>query len=318
MEFWDNSQAHKDDIVNFIHGRKEPSRYANGQYVYWVGLMNKIPFSLIMTIKENRGEERPQIKDDHLSVTGSTYSIEFMIGEKEYFGKGLGAKTLEKFTLFFQAYVDENADTFFIDPDLTNSRAKHVYENAGFKYIGDFIMGGDGVFAGRNSYFLVKKLPLKPELVKASLADYPTIQNMARFYGYDMSRECGFISAEWAFPQDGLYECHDFKKYFIDKTRKAYLVKIGHELAGFVLLHQVVSSAGTFWDMGEFYIVAKFQGHGIGAQVASQVWKMHPGQWEVTVIPENRKALVFWRKVIANFTHGKYKEEIREVDYDKY
>lgn len=32
-------------------------------------------------------------------------------------------------------------------------------------------------------------------LIKASLSDYPTIQNMARFYVYDMSRYCGFISS---------------------------------------------------------------------------------------------------------------------------
>ena len=25
MEFWDNTQAHKDDIVNFAEGRKTPS-----------------------------------------------------------------------------------------------------------------------------------------------------------------------------------------------------------------------------------------------------------------------------------------------------
>jgi hypothetical protein len=27
QEFWDNTQGHKDDILNFVHGRKEPSNY---------------------------------------------------------------------------------------------------------------------------------------------------------------------------------------------------------------------------------------------------------------------------------------------------
>lgn len=84
QEFWDNSQAHKDDILNFIEGRKQPSSYARGEYVYWVGLVDDIPYSLIMTIKENYGEKREQIKNDHLSTTGATYSIDFMIGEKDY------------------------------------------------------------------------------------------------------------------------------------------------------------------------------------------------------------------------------------------
>ena len=27
QEFWDNTQGHKDDILNFVNGRKEPSNY---------------------------------------------------------------------------------------------------------------------------------------------------------------------------------------------------------------------------------------------------------------------------------------------------
>ena len=158
QEFWDNSQAHKDDILNFMNGRKEPSSYANGEYVYWLALADNIPYSLIMTINELPQKDREQIKNDHLSTTGSTFSMEFMIGNKDYFGKGLGSKTLEEFVKFFHETVNNNADTFFIDPDEKNPRAKHVYEKAGFTYVGDFIMGGQGVFLGHKTHFLVKKL----------------------------------------------------------------------------------------------------------------------------------------------------------------
>jgi|GEM_PF-3716761 len=36
QEFWDNTQAHKDDILNFVNGRKELSNYCDGKYVYWL------------------------------------------------------------------------------------------------------------------------------------------------------------------------------------------------------------------------------------------------------------------------------------------
>lgn len=36
QEFWDNTQAHKDDLLNFIEGRKTPSSYCDGKYSYWV------------------------------------------------------------------------------------------------------------------------------------------------------------------------------------------------------------------------------------------------------------------------------------------
>jgi len=157
-EFWDNSQAHKDDIINFINGRKEPSNYAGGNYTYWIGSIDNKPFCFIMTILEVAGEQRPMIKNDHLSKTGTTYSIDYMIGNSEYFGKGLGSQTLEEFTEFFKANIDQNADTFFIDPDMNNPRARHVYEKAGFQYMGEFMMEGSGVFRGRKTHFLVKKL----------------------------------------------------------------------------------------------------------------------------------------------------------------
>jgi predicted acetyltransferase len=153
-------------------------------------------------------------------------------------------------------------------------------------------------------------------LILATLPDYPLIKNMARFYVYDLSRECGVISSEWAIPADGLYESFDFKHYITDSDRRAYLVKIDDEIAGFVLLHQSGTSSETQWNMGEFFILAKFQGKEIGQDVAYQIWNMHQGIWEVSVIPENKAAYNFWRKIISAYTDNRYAEEIKDVDYD--
>src|SRR3990167_5062439 len=159
---------------------------------------------------------------------------------------------------------------------------------------------------------------LKPKLIEATLADYPVIKNMARFYVYDMSRYCGFISKEWACPEDGLYESYDFKQYVEDPTRKAFLIRLENELAGFALLNKTGTTPDIDWNMGEFFILAKFQGQRIGEMIAHQLWKTYPGLWEISVIPENKKALAFWRKAVTNFTHGNYKEEIRDIHRDKH
>ncbi len=53
--------------------------------------------------------------------------------------------------------------------------------------------------------------------------------------------------------------------------------------------------------MGEFFILAKFQGKNIAAHVAKQIWLNNPGRWEVLVTPKNKPALSFWRKTIAAF-----------------
>lgn len=150
-------------------------------------------------------------------------------------------------------------------------------------------------------------------IITATLADYPVIQNMARFYVYDLSRQCGFISKEWMIPEDGLYECFDLKPYFEDPTRRVYLIRVEEELAGFTLLNQIGSCVETEWNMGEFFILAKFQGKGVGSYVAQALFDKHPGSWEVTVIPENQTALSFWQKTISYYMQEQYQGETKHI-----
>lgn len=154
-----------------------------------------------------------------------------------------------------------------------------------------------------------------PRLTKATLLDYPTIQNMARFYVYEMSRECGLNDKDWAMPLDGLYESFDFKHYFTESHRKAYLIKISDEIAGFVLLYHTHESKEPLWHIGEFFVIARFQKNHIGQHIAHEIWRKYPSEWEVSVIPENKRALNFWERTISSF-RGEYKKEQRPVDFD--
>ncbi|AMP91022.2 GNAT family N-acetyltransferase [Legionella pneumophila] len=158
QEFWDNSQEHKDDIINFMDGRVNPSNYFNGVFTYWIGLGDNNPFCFILTAIVNKDDDLPPIWQDNISISGATYSIDFGIGNPTYLGKKLATSTLKLFTEFFQKEIDPSADTFFIDPAEHNPRAKHVYEKAGFKMAGDFEMD-IGVFKGEQTHLMVMKLP---------------------------------------------------------------------------------------------------------------------------------------------------------------
>ncbi|RUR13814.1 GNAT family N-acetyltransferase [Legionella sp. km772] len=160
---------------------------------------------------------------------------------------------------------------------------------------------------------LARQIRLQP----ATLVEYPIIQNLARFYVYDMSRSCGFISPDWICPADGLYESYDFKTYFEDPTCSAYLITVNEELAGFVLLNKKGVQPSTDWNVGEFFILAKFQGQGVGRFVAEELWTIFPGIWEISVIPENKAALAFWRNTVLVFTSGLYTETLVELNETK-
>lgn len=317
MEFWDNTQAHKDDIVNFADGRKTPSSYANGPYDYFLASLEDEAFAMLMTIQETHKEDIGPEKLKRLSKTGHTYGLDYMIGNPKFLGKGYGSQTLSDFIDYFREFFDHKADTFIIDPACDNPKAKHVYMKAGFKHVCDFMMEGDVSGAGKLHHLLIKKFEPKISIIQATIGDYPCIQNMARFYVYDISRECGSISSDWAIPENGLYECFDFKNYFTDPSRKAYLIKVYDEMAGFVLLDNEVKDPRNTINMGEFFIIAKFQGVGIATRVAKEIWNMHPGRWEVSVIPSNKSALKFWEKAISEFTYGVFNRKIKEVTYDE-
>ena len=157
QEFWDNTQGHKDDILNFVNGRKEPSKYCDGKYVYWIASCDGHPFAMLMTIQETAEDHIDDIKLNHLSKTGRTYGIDYMIGNKNYFSKGYGAKTLSEFIDFFRKDVDVSADTFIIDPASDNPRAKKVYMRAGFEHIADFVMSGAVSGTGKPHHLLIRR-----------------------------------------------------------------------------------------------------------------------------------------------------------------
>lgn len=138
QEFWDNSQEHKDDIINFINGRQEPSNYFDGIFTYWIGFIKEEPFCFVLSAEESIDRAAPKIIHDNLSKNGTTCGLDFGIGNKKFLGKGLAAPALEAFVNFYKNKIDPKADTFFIDPDENNPRARHVYEKAGFRYVGEF------------------------------------------------------------------------------------------------------------------------------------------------------------------------------------
>lgn len=149
-------------------------------------------------------------------------------------------------------------------------------------------------------------------LIPASFEDYTIIQNMGRFYVYDMSEYMG-NEAGWEIPADGLYECIDFKKYWLDSNAFPYLIRYDKELAGFAIIDKKGSDNQIDFNMAQFFILRKFKGKSVGKQVAYQCFNKHQGVWEVMVLPGNTGAYHFWKKVIMQYTQNNFKEYTRQV-----
>lgn len=156
-EFWDNTPEHRQDILLFMQGRVESSPYADGIFTYWIGFADQDPYCLVMTSEMISDADLPSYYKECISKTGKTCSIDFMIGNENYFGKGFAAPTLEAFMQFMREKIDPAINTFMIDPEEANARAKHVYEKVGFKMISEFV-STRGSGKGIKHFLMVKKL----------------------------------------------------------------------------------------------------------------------------------------------------------------
>lgn len=156
IEFWDNSQEHKDDIINFINNN--PQTYFAGTAKYWIGYFNDEPYAFILSdILQKEQTNLSALHLANMSQTGHTIALDFGIGNKKYLGRGLAAPTLLAFMQFYTSSIDPKADTFFIDPDENNPRALRVYTKAGFIKVGQY-NATHGAFIGHTSDLMVKRV----------------------------------------------------------------------------------------------------------------------------------------------------------------
>ena len=150
------------------------------------------------------------------------------------------------------------------------------------------------------------------KLIPATIEDYSIIQRMWPFYVYDLGRECGSLES-WECPTDPDFTADDISSYFTD-PKKAFLIKIKNELAGFILIGKLETMSEVDFYLSEFFILGKFQNRGMGQEVAVKLFNHLKGTWAVGVLPENKKALNFWNRVITEFSGDDYREVLKTKD----
>ncbi|MBA2653937.1 MAG: GNAT family N-acetyltransferase [Gammaproteobacteria bacterium] len=190
-----------------------------------------------------------------------------------------------------------------INPE--NDRSRTVLEKVNMKYVGRAHYGNNEV--ALYDIFKPAIVYSKIKLIPATLEDYPVIQNLGRFYVYDMSEYIGNEKG-WEIPEDGLYECINFKKYWESENNFPFVVRYENEIVGFAIVDKKGSSPEIDFNMAQFFILRKFTHKGIGKYVAQECFKKFPGVWEVMVIPGNEGAYRFWRATIKNYTHNNFSE----------
>ncbi len=227
---------------------------------------------------------------------------------REYWGKGYGTELSKGIIDWAFKNLDVPRVLAVIRPP--NHASRHVLEKAGMHYLKYSIYQGLVVALYEIQRNFVDFSQVK--LVPAPRGDYHIIQNMARFYVYDMSEFLGAAKG-WEIPKNGMFECIDFKKYWQVPNCFPFIIKHGTEIAGFVIVNKIGSDDEVDFNMAQFFILSKFKHKGLGRFVAYKCFEQFPGRWEVMVMPGNEGAYRFWRAILRQYTDDNFTEHTRPI-----
>lgn len=149
-------------------------------------------------------------------------------------------------------------------------------------------------------------------LIPAPLSLKPALENLMHLYLYDFSEY-----THEDVDDRGRFTDEYLPRYWSEPERHPFLVTVDGKYAGFVLVRQL-SGPGELpvtHSIAEFFILRRYRKQGLGRWAAGQIFDRFPGLWVVEEMRENLPAQAFWRRVIAEYTKGNYRETTRP-DWD--
>src|SRR5680860_306468 len=144
----------------------------------------------------------------------------------------------------------------------------------------------------------------------ASVDDKPTLGNLLHLYLHDMS---AFVPT--SINSEGRFAYPYLDRYWSEEGeaegRVPFIFTVNGELAGFALKnsHSRLGQPSPMSSVAEFFVLRTRRGQGIGKAAALALFEQFPGRWEVAQLRANEPAHQFWRRVIADYTNGRFLEE---------
>jgi len=146
---------------------------------------------------------------------------------------------------------------------------------------------------------------------RPSRSDRRWIESVYREYLDDLSPSDSGI-----FPilgEVGHREPDQLARWFADSTSVPLIILKSSEPVGFAMISRPPKRAGRpplDYHMAEFFIARSQRRLGIGETAVQLILSRFSGRWEITEYLRNTGAVNFWRRVVAQYTHGDYQERI--------
>lgn len=108
--------------------------------------------------------------------------------------------------------------------------------------------------------------------------------------------------------EEGIFEYKYFDLYFTDDDRDAFFIKEvdTNKILGFAMVNTYMQIFNNGHSIAEFMIMPKYRRNKIGKTIATLLFDMYRGNWEVSPSYNSEKAYCFWKNVIEEYTNSYY------------
>lgn len=135
---------HKPHVNEFFHGiglqntlndLEAQVSFGAPRWQHWIASVNGVQFGYLITSDVNPEDSQDDRFAQHMELEETAITLDILIGEEGYLGQGLATAMIRAFLL------DKFQDItkVFIDPEVANTKAIHVYEKVGFRKLERFV-----------------------------------------------------------------------------------------------------------------------------------------------------------------------------------
>lgn len=153
-------------------------------------------------------------------------------------------------------------------------------------------------------------MPITIREARASKSDRDWIEETYGEYLADLSADTTGVFPSLTVTGQSVAEI--IQGWFHDDRCTAFIVLREREPVGFAVV-QRSASAGKEpmrrYRLSEFFIRKPHRNRGVGRGAAMLIFARYAGEWTVPEQSRNPGALRFWRRVVSEFTNGKFREK---------
>jgi predicted acetyltransferase len=144
------------------------------------------------------------------------------------------------------------------------------------------------------------------ELRELTAETRPVVEHLWQLYRHDLSEFRDSHPGE-----DGLFHTRPLDPFLRpDPERRGYLFYRDARPVGLALVAGVVKEPRV---LHEFFVVRSARREGLGGAAIRELFRLHPGTWEIAFQENNTAAARFWRGIATATAGDDWREERRPV-----